>query len=134
VAKNSLRTELLTWEREKARLFAESPGKYVLIKGDEVIGVYDTQAFAIREGWTRFPHQPIFAHLIAFEEPRNIPEDHGAAVRVEIEWADGTVQILRGEDAEMYMEMEASGSFMAANHGMRFEPLPWKFTKKGEEK
>lgn len=127
MAKNSLRTELLTWEREKARLFAESPGKYVLIKGDEVIGVYDTQAYGIREGWVRFPRQPILVHLIQFEEPRNIPEDHGAAVRVEIEWEDGMVQTVRGADAERYMEIEGSASFMAANHGMRFKPLPWEY-------
>lgn len=135
MAKNSLRTELLTWEREKARLFAESPGKYVLIKGDEIIGVYETQLDGITRGWERFPHQPILVHKIEYEEPRVIAEDHGSAVRVEIEWEDGTVQTLRGADAERYMEMVGSGSFMAVNHGMRFEPLPWQYSKKtGEEK
>ena len=75
----------------------------------------------------RFPRQPILVHLIQFEEPRNIPEDHGAAVRVEIEWEDGMVQTVRGADAERYMEIEGSASFMAANHGMRFKPLPWEY-------
>lgn len=127
--KDKLRTELITWEREKARLFAEAPGKYVLIKGDQVIGIYDTQLDGINAGWARFPHQPIFVHLIEFEEPRVIAEDHGSAVRVEIEWEDGTVQAVRGPDAERYMELEASTSFMAANHGMRFKPLPWEYRK-----
>jgi len=50
---------------------------------------------------------------------------HGKAVRIEIEFEDGTVQRLVGEHAEKYMEIEASTSFNAWNHGFRIEPLPW---------
>ena len=58
---------------------------------------------------------------------------HGKCVRVEIEWEDGTVQTVTGEQAEKYMEIEASVSFNAWNHGMRFEPLDWTFSKKGDQ-
>lgn len=55
--------------------------------------------------------------------------EHGKAVRIEIEWEDGVVQTLRGEQAEKYMELEKSLSFNAWNHGWRIEPLPWEYTQ-----
>jgi len=55
--------------------------------------------------------------------------EYGKAVRVEIEWEDGTVQRLHGEQAEKYMELEKAVFFNAWNHGWRIDPLPWKVTR-----
>ena len=49
-----LTRELATYEREKTRLLAEARGKFVLIKGDDVIGTYDTQIGAIHAGRRRY--------------------------------------------------------------------------------
>jgi hypothetical protein len=65
-----LAQELATFEREKARLLAQARGKFVLIKGDDVIGTYDTQIDAINEGWRRFGNVPILTkQIVEFEVP-----------------------------------------------------------------
>jgi hypothetical protein len=56
--------ELVTYGRERERLLASGEGKYVLIHGDEVVGVYDTQADAINEGYRHFGGQPFLAKEI----------------------------------------------------------------------
>jgi hypothetical protein len=61
--------EWATYEREKARLLAEAPGKFVVIKGDEIIGVYETQNDGIDEGWKRFPGRPVLTKHIVATEP-----------------------------------------------------------------
>ncbi|KKK98666.1 hypothetical protein LCGC14_2640490, partial [marine sediment metagenome] len=64
-----LTRELATYEREKARLLAEARGKFVLIKGDDVIGTYDTQTGAIDEGWRRYGDAPILLKQIVDIDP-----------------------------------------------------------------
>ena len=64
----ALAEELDTYKREKPRLLAEAPGKYVLIKGREVVGTFDTQNDAIDAGWARFGRVPIFTHKIVEHE------------------------------------------------------------------
>ncbi len=49
-----LTRELATYEREKVRLLVEAPGKFALIKGDDVIGTYGTQIGAIHAGRRRY--------------------------------------------------------------------------------
>ena len=62
--------ELATYEREKGRLLAEARGKFVLIKGDDVIGTFDTQIDAINDGWRRFGNVPILTkQVVEVEEP-----------------------------------------------------------------
>jgi hypothetical protein len=56
--------ELATFEREKARLLREAEGKFVLIVGEDVLGVFDTQFDAIDEGWKRFPGRAILTKKI----------------------------------------------------------------------
>lgn len=64
-----LTRELAAYEREKTRLLAEALGKFVLIKGDDVIGVYDTEAAAIIEGWRRYGGAPILTKQIVDIDP-----------------------------------------------------------------
>ena len=66
--------EIETYEREKPRLLADAPGKFVLIKGDKVIGFYESQTDAISEGWKLFPGEPILTkRIVPVEIPVYIP-------------------------------------------------------------
>lgn len=59
-----LKKELATYEREKARLVAESEGKYVVIHGDAVAGVWDTYEDALRAGYAAFRLEPFLVKQI----------------------------------------------------------------------
>lgn len=49
-----LAEELNTYQEQKADLLQRSPGKFVLIKSDQIIGLYDHEEEAYREGYQRF--------------------------------------------------------------------------------
>jgi hypothetical protein len=54
-----------TYRREVGRLIAEgNEGKHILIKGDAIIGIYDTDKEAITEGYRRYLHEPFLVHQI----------------------------------------------------------------------
>jgi hypothetical protein len=61
--------EYETYMREKDRLLAESAGKHVLIKGDQVIGVYETHMEAIRDGYHALGNVPFLVKAIVEVEP-----------------------------------------------------------------
>lgn len=68
--KSPLGVELETYKNNKPRLLAESEGKYVLIKGKEVIGVYDTEDIAIQKGFDEYGYDiPILVRKITKLEP-----------------------------------------------------------------
>ncbi len=46
--------ELKAYEAHKAELLETDRGKYVLIKGGEIIGLYDREEEAFSEGYRRF--------------------------------------------------------------------------------
>ena len=48
-----LEAEQATYDRELPRLLAQT-GKYVVIGGSEVVGVYDTYEDALKVGYARF--------------------------------------------------------------------------------
>ena len=65
-----LETEWKTWLEHRDDLVRQHEGKAVLIKGTQVIGVYETWKLAVAEGEKRFGGQAFFAHKIsAVEEP-----------------------------------------------------------------
>jgi len=49
-----LAQELETYYTHKAELLQEARGKYVLIKGEQIVGIYESQEEAFLEGWRRF--------------------------------------------------------------------------------
>jgi hypothetical protein len=57
--------ELKVFQQNESELVASHPGKYVLIKGQRVIGTYDNQHDAISEAYTRFGNVPFFIKRIA---------------------------------------------------------------------
>ena len=65
-----LDTELATWAEHRDRLLCEAEGRWVLIHGSEVVGVYDGQMEAIAEGRRRFGMVPILVREIVQVEER----------------------------------------------------------------
>ena len=62
--------EIAAYRRELPRLLAEGyAGEYALIKGDEVLSVWETQGDAIQAGSERFGLEPIFVKKIDPRDP-----------------------------------------------------------------
>jgi len=49
-----LERELETYEAHKAEMLQNSPGKYALIKGSEIVGLYERREDAFKEAYKRF--------------------------------------------------------------------------------
>ncbi len=52
-----LEQEIKTYNELKNKLLKESRGKFVLIKGSEVLGVYENKDTALSEGYKKFGNQ-----------------------------------------------------------------------------
>jgi hypothetical protein len=58
-----------TYRREVGRLVAEgSEGRYVLIKDEQIVGLWDTHDAAMTAGYQRFPGQAFLVHQIQERE------------------------------------------------------------------
>jgi hypothetical protein len=65
-----LAAEWNTYRREVGRLLSDGQaGRHVLIKGEQIIGTFDTSEAAYEAGWKHYPHEPFFVHAIRAEEP-----------------------------------------------------------------
>jgi hypothetical protein len=65
----ALEREIETYQRELPRLLQEGEGgRWALIKGDEVVDVWDTQRDAIQAGRARFGLEPT---LVKHIDPRD---------------------------------------------------------------
>ena len=60
---SALKAELETYKRELPRLLAQE-GMYALVSGDEVLGVYETYADAMAEGYERVGLKPFLVKRI----------------------------------------------------------------------
>jgi len=67
----ALREELATFDARRAELLGRAPGKFALVHGVEVVGVFDTEGDAINEGYRHFGNVPFLVKKI---EPFDIPE------------------------------------------------------------
>jgi hypothetical protein len=64
-----LKTEIETYSREKDRLVSESEGKFALVHGQDVAGVWDTYEDALKEGYQQFKLEPFLVkHIEAMEQ------------------------------------------------------------------
>ena len=62
--------EIATYLRELPRLLEEGlAGRSVLVKGEELLSVWDTQGDAIRAGRERFGTEPIFVKIVDARDP-----------------------------------------------------------------
>ena len=52
------------YEENKAKLIKEANGKFVLIKGKEIVNIFDTQMDAIKVGIDKFGNDPFLVKKI----------------------------------------------------------------------
>jgi len=64
----ALETELDYFNKTKAELLKNHPGKFALIKGEQLIGVFDTPANAFDEGVKQFGREPFMVKRISESE------------------------------------------------------------------
>ena len=67
----SLQTELTTFHKNKDRLLVEAKDRYVLIKGDEVLGDYGSFDDALSEGYRRFGNSEFLVIRVTEDEVVN---------------------------------------------------------------
>ena len=67
-----LETELKTYEEHRDHLLGTAEGKFVLIRNDQVIGVYDSKMDAIAQGYQKFGNVPFLVkQIVKVEAPQN---------------------------------------------------------------
>ncbi|MBI3981711.1 MAG: hypothetical protein HY337_02285 [Gemmatimonadetes bacterium] len=67
-----LEQELRTYEAHREKLVGTATGKFVLIRGSEVVGLFDAQLDAIRQGYERFGNVPFLVkQVLEVETPHN---------------------------------------------------------------
>ena len=67
-----LHPELKTFELHKSELIGSSKGKFALVKGDQIVDVFDAKMDAIRQGYERFGNAPFLVkQIVEVEVPQN---------------------------------------------------------------
>ena len=59
-----LQRELDFFESQRMALFERAPGKYVLVKGTSLYGIYDTEIEAVRAGYQQIGTEPFLVKQI----------------------------------------------------------------------
>jgi hypothetical protein len=88
-----LEREATTFEERRAGLATQALGKYALVHGDAVVGIYGTEREAIVSGRGQFGYVPILVERITTEDEANPPTDtvvglgqHGGISMEPITW------------------------------------------------
>jgi len=63
-----LREEYIYYQQHKESFLTEHPGTFVLIKGDEVVGFFDSEQAAYKVGLGRYGNEPFFIKRVEPEE------------------------------------------------------------------
>ena len=67
-----LDAELQTYEKNRESLLGSADGKFVLIKGEQVIGVYESEMDAINQGYRQLGHVPFLVkQVLKIDTPLN---------------------------------------------------------------
>lgn len=59
-----LQKEIQTYLARKEKLLAQGEGKFVLIKGEGVVGLFESQGGALEEGYRRFRKEPFLVKQV----------------------------------------------------------------------
>jgi hypothetical protein len=59
----ALEREIETYRRRLPELLPNK-GKYVVIQGEEVVGIFEALGDALRAGYSRFLHEPFLVRMI----------------------------------------------------------------------
>ena len=64
--------ELKTYDEHRESLLGPAEGKFVLIRKDQIIGVYDSKMDAIAQGYQQFGNVPFLVkQVLKVETPQN---------------------------------------------------------------
>ena len=67
-----LEIELKAYEQQRDHLLATAEGKFVLVRNDRVIGVYESKMDAIAQGYSLFGNVPFLVkQILKIEVPQN---------------------------------------------------------------
>jgi hypothetical protein len=66
---SELREEIQTYFKHKDSLISENAGKYVLIKGSKIEGIFESQKDAIKQGYEHFGNVSFLVKQIVPSEP-----------------------------------------------------------------
>ena len=67
-----LRTELQFFEAHRLELMRDSAGKYALVKGTELLGIYDAELDALRAGFQQLGDEAFLVkHIVEADVPLN---------------------------------------------------------------
>ena len=66
---HALDEEITTYLDKKDELVRQAENKYVLIKGTQIIGIFDTEEAALKVGYRKYLDEPFLAHQITKVEP-----------------------------------------------------------------
>lgn len=67
-----LELELKTYDAKREGLLSSAEGDFVLIKGEELVGTYDSPADAIRQGYQQFGNVPFLVkQVLRVETPQD---------------------------------------------------------------
>jgi len=65
-----LQQELDYFERQRLELLSRAPGKYALIKGAELVGIFDSEIEAARVGYRQIGNEPfLIKHIVEADVP-----------------------------------------------------------------
>ncbi len=68
-----LEKELKTYDQQRERLLGSAEGKFVLVKDNNVIGIYDSKMGAIAQGYQQFGNVPFLVkQILKIETPQNL--------------------------------------------------------------
>ena len=68
----TLKNELETYEAQKSELIGKSRGKFVLVKDNRIIDVFETKIDAIRQGYERLGNVSyLVKQVVEVETPQN---------------------------------------------------------------
>lgn len=64
--------ELKTFDQQRETLLGSAEGKFVLIKDNVVVGIYDSKMDAIAQGYQQFGNVPFLVkQILKIETPQN---------------------------------------------------------------
>jgi|CXWL01.1.fsa_nt_gi hypothetical protein len=67
-----LEWELRTFEAKRLELLGRAVEKFVLIRGDQVLGIFESQTDALKRGYERFGNQPFLVkQVLEVDIPQN---------------------------------------------------------------
>jgi len=65
-----LSTEIQTYEQQRDNLLRTSEGKFVLVRGNQVVGIFDSKMDAIAAGYHQFGNVPFLVkQILRIEAP-----------------------------------------------------------------